>query len=91
VKILKHRATPNNPRSPRRYQRDEPRIWFAAIPVSASDLSATVPTFKGQITTDTGFASSVGLWDLKFGNGVPGNSNTLDSLGTRTAFSDTDQ
>ena len=45
--------------------------------ISAYDLSTTVPTFKGQITTNTGFASPVGLWALDFGNGVTGNSNTL--------------
>lgn len=43
--------------------------------ISAYDLSTT--DFKGQITTETGFASPVGLRALAFGNGVTGDPNTL--------------
>jgi uncharacterized protein (TIGR03118 family) len=45
--------------------------------INAYDLTTNTPTFAGSITVNTGFASSVGLWALAFGNGTTGDPNTL--------------
>ena len=45
--------------------------------ISAYNISGPTPIFEGQITTNTGVTSPVGLWALEFGNGVTGDPNTL--------------